>query len=477
MSLRGEIPEEKSTYPDPTLGINLRSSEEDLTDGEARLMQNCVYDGGTRNRTGSQRLNATSLGAFRITGGHKFYYGGASPTQKRLIAFSTRISVLSDAGSETNLFAGMTTGLDTHMLTWSITDKAYIVNGTDDLREYDGTTCQLTSVIGGALQVPGNAGNPAARQMAPILDRLMCITTNGIERTNPRVAHIWSRGSSWATLRPIRGGLFTSIYPFTIKGTDSLYPGIIAFQSTAYYLITGTKFGDDVTAASPANDDASIKLIDASVGTSSPYSVCGVPGVGLFWFTSDLNIFWLPEGALHGVYVGNKLRSNGSTPGIESTNTAQLSQVSMTYFYPYLILAIPTGSNAYCDTQFWLDIRAFPQQIVWYGPMTGQTVSRIWAEIQNGDFAIYGGEGNAANGAYVYQLRKLSRFTDAVGSADNAISMIYQTQFASFGSPSRKKYVYAINADLYMPTGSAVCSTYDLDGAVQTNVTFDVGAS
>lgn len=477
MSLRNEIPEDKATYPDPILGVNLHVSEEDLADGEARLMQNCVYDGGTRKRLGSQRLNSSSLGAYRILGGTKFYYGGASPTQKRLIAYNNAISVLSDAGSETNLTTGMTAGKDTHFLTWSITDKNYICNGTDNLREYDGTTFQATSVIVGSAQVPGNGGNPAARMMAPILDRLMCITTNGIERTNARVAHIWSLNSSWATLRPIRGGLFTAIAPYTVKGTDTFYPGILAFQSTAYYVITGTMFGTDVTAASAALDDASIRLIDPVVGTSSPYSVCTVPGVGMFWFTSDMNVYWLPEGSLYGRYIGDKLRSTNATAGIESTNTSQLSQVWMTYHYPYVMLGIPTGSNAYCDTQFWLDIRRFPEQAVWYGPMTGQTINRAWTETQNGNNSIFGGEGNTASGAYIYELRKTVRYTDALGSADNAVSMLYQTPFFSAGHPSRKKYVYAVNADLFLPSGSVTCSTYDLDGAIQTNVIFVAGAS
>ena len=478
MALRGRIPDRQASYGDPIFGVNLRDAEQDLKRGEARLMQNCVYDGGIRNRLGSLRLNASTLGAFKILGGHKFYYGGSTPVSKRLIAFNNRISVLSDAGSETNLTTTMTANKDTHFLTWSITDKAYWVNGTDELREYDGTTYQLVSAIVGSTAVPGQGANPPARHIAPILDRLMCITTNGIERTSPRVAHVWSVNSSWATLRPSRVGLFTALAPFTVRGTDTLYPGLIAFQNSAYYVITGTDFGDNASSLTASSgEDAAIQLLDPSVGTASPYSVCTVPGIGLFWFTADLNVYWLPEGQLKGRYVGDKLRSTVSTSGIEGTNTAQLGQVWMAYHYPYLMLGIPTGSNAYASTQFWLDIRSMiehpDRDLVWYGPMTGQTVGRVWLENQNGENAIYGGEGNSASGAFAYRLRSTARYTDAVGTADNNISMVYQTPFEDAGFPSREKYVRGVHLDLSYTTGTPTLSLYDLDGAVDSNVSIE----
>jgi hypothetical protein len=215
----------------------------------------------------------------------------------------------------------------------------------------------------------------------------MCVTSNGIERCDPRDPSRWSSNSSWATIRPSLVGLFTHAVPFTIRGTDTIYPGLIAFQANAHYLITGTDFGADVTAASASTgEDSSIKLLDAKIGTSSPYSVCSVPGVGLFWFTSDLNVYWLPDGALTGLYIGDKIQSTRRTnQGIESTNTAAVNQVWMAYQYPFLMLGIPVGSDTYPSVQWWLDIRRFPKDVVWHGPMTGQTVSRVWVENQNGD--------------------------------------------------------------------------------------------
>lgn len=467
MTLRRQIRESDSSYKDPVYGVDLRTALEDLNAGSSPLMQNCLYLGGVRNRTGSSRVNSSSLlSSYRIRGGHKYYYGGASPTKKRLIAFHNRISVLSDAGSETNLTTGMTSDLDTHFLTWSITDKVYIGNGTDTIRSYDGTT--FTTVAGTNI--------PVSRWLAPIGDRLMAITANGLERCNPRDPTIWSSNSSWATLRPSRVGLFTAIHPVSLRGSDSINSGLLAFQPNSYYLVTGTNFGDDVTAATASTgEDSAIQLMDNGVGTSSPYSVVSIPGVGTAWFTSDLNVYLMPEGSLKGVYIGDKLKSTGSTVGIESTNTARLDQVWMAYHDRYLMLGVPVGSDTYTTVQFWMDMYSYvlyPQRgPVWYGPMTGQSLSRVWVENQQSDFGIYGGEGNSANNAYVYQLRAPSRYTDAVGSADNNVSMVYQTPFSAFGAPSKLKYLRSLHFDLAYSTGTPTCNVLDLDETLLSGAT------
>lgn len=469
MALRRQIAEPAATFPDPVLGINLRESEENLKGGESRLMQNCEYYGGTRIRRGSTVLNGSSLGAYRLLGGHKYYYGGTSPTSKRLVAYHNAISVVSNLGAETNLTTGMTAGLRTYFSTWSITDSCYISNGSDTLRKYDGTT--FSTVSGTAIPTPRG-------RVIPILDRMMCITGNGIERTDPRVDNVWSSNSSWATLRPQQPGLFTALHPFTLRGTDTLFPGALAFQERAHYLITGTDFGDNVTSATAsAGEDSKIELLDPTVGTDSPDSVCHVPGIGMFWFTTDLNVYWLPEGGLVGKYVGDKIQSTVSTAGIESTNAAQLRQVWMAYFDHMLMLSIPTGSSVYASTQFWMDMRSlrlYPDRgPVWYGPMTGQTVGCAWIENQQGDNAIYGGEGNASVGAYIYRLRVPATFSDASGASTTPVAMSYQTPFKDFGTPSREKYVQAIHADCNSFTGVTTVDLLDLDGTLASGLTLE----
>jgi len=465
MALRRQVPEDKAVYPDPRDGVNLRTSQDDLKPGEARKMQNLVYDGGTRSRTGSRRLTPNSLGNYAIKGGYRYYFGGPNPQSLRLVAYNTNVSVVDGTGTEFVKTTGMTANRDTFFTTWTITDKLYIGNDTDTLRSYDGNSNTFSTVVGTNIPV-------ARTGVCPILDRLMCITTNGIERCNPRDPTVWSQNSSWATIRPQQPGFFTQLVPYTIRGLDTIYPGLIAFQPNAYYLITGSDFGADVTSVTPTTtEDSSIKLLDPAVGCSSPYGTTVVPGVGMFWFTTNLNVYWLPEGSLTGSYVGDKIQSvTTQLQGTESTNQAALSQVWMSYYYPFIMLGIPTGSDIYPSVQWWLDIRAFPQRVVWYGPMIGQTVGRVWTEMQNGDNAIFAGEGNSATGAWVYQLRVPLIFSDAVGGTDTDITRKYQTYFPDFGWPSRQKYLQEVNFDMYLPAGSATLNLYDLDETLATNI-------
>lgn len=467
MALRRQLADQHAIYADPTRGVNLRSSEEDLEAGEARLMQNCLFDGGTRIRTGSTRVNSASLGAFRIRGGTKFYR--ANTTSQRLIAYGTNISALSDAGVETNLTAGMTSDRDTHFTTWSITDSCYVANNTDVLRVINNAGV-LSTLTGTAI--------PSPLMVAPIRDRLMGITSNGIERTDPRNDTIWSNNSSWATLRPAQSGLFTALHPYSFESAadaSGIVSALLAFQANAFYLVTGTNFGSDVTSVTqPTGEDSSIVIRDSRVGTSSPYSITTVPGVGTFWFTSDLNVYWLPSNAPSGRFVADRIVSNSSTTGINNTNLNALGQVWMTYFDRKLILAIPVGSDTYPTVQFWMDMRSFVERPergpVWYGPMTGQSVGRAWVEGQTGDNKLVGGEGNSATGAFVYNLLQSGTYTDAVGTADNNVSMVYQTYFKSFGRAEREKYVRSVQFDLNAFTGTATADLLDLTGAIASGV-------
>ncbi len=71
MALRGKLPDQQATYPDPLLGIDLRVSLQDLQPGQAALMKNCVWDGGVKNRNGSEAIT-TSQGPYRGLGASRF---------------------------------------------------------------------------------------------------------------------------------------------------------------------------------------------------------------------------------------------------------------------------------------------------------------------------------------------------------------------------------------------------------------------
>lgn len=471
MSLRSRIPDQDAQFPDPVLGVNLSASEQDLLPGEAKLMKNCFFLAGTQTRPGSTRLTGSSLGGFRIRGGHKFYYGSSS--SQRLVAYDTKISTISDSGAETIRTSGMTSDKDVFFTTWTVTDKVYIANGMDKLFEFDGTTWQSTDSLGGATNVPNGC-----KLLCPVLDRLLALTSGGvIERSSPRVASVWSSNSTWATFRPQLGGPFTAMIPHTLKSVlGDLFPGVLATQANAMYMITGTNYGSDASAASAsAGEDSAIKLIDSRIGTSSPYSLCTVPGIGVFGVSSDLNVWFLPFGSASVKIIGDKLRSNGDIAGLESANITAANQIWMQYFDRKLWVGFPTGANTFCSEYFWLDMRAFVEHPewgpVWYGPHSGFTVNRCWAETQFSDNSLLAGESDPNNGAFVYRMHQAGTTTDAVATTDSPIAFDYWTFYNSYTTPTREKYLQSLQIDASCFSGTPTVNLYDLNGVLATGLT------
>lgn len=459
--LRSRIPDKYSEVEQPVLGVNLRDPQHTLAPGECAALKNCYYDGSVRPIPGTTRLTASALQASkRINGGHRFYR--LDGVKRRLVAYSTRISEVSDSGSETVLTSTATDDLQTLFSTWPITNRAYAANGSDNPYYYDGSTFgQLSGT---------NIPTPITR-IVPVLDRLMVGTTNGIERTNARSDSVWSQNSSWATKRFIKPGRATALHPYSVRGTDAIYPGALAFQANAFYLITGTDFGSDVTAATASTDeDSSIQLMDETVGTSSPMSICTVPSVGIFWVTSDLNVYLLPEGSLKGIFVGDKLQSRTTTIGLNDANKSAIDKIWMAYFDRKLLLGFPSGSSTYANTQYWLDLRYLtegdPKGSVWYGPHTVNSWGCVWREDQGGELQLMAGEGNATTGAYVYKGYQSNSIAHTVGSSTTLPMMTYQPRYNGYDGGSTLKYIPNARFTMTMTGGTAKAGMVGLSDAV-----------
>ncbi len=440
--LRSQIPDKYADVSLPMRGINLRSPQQLLQPGEAALLQNCYFDGGVRPIPGTRLLTPSALSSTRrISGGHKAYWNTSGRVPQRLVSYGTTISAINDAGSASTITNTMTDDRDTFFVNWPITDTTYISNGIDTLRAYTGGSFNAVS----GTNVPSPQG-----PVVPVLDRMFCIASSGdIEHTNPRSDSVWSNGSSWATFRPVRPGRFVVLHPFSLRDSGRIYPGALAFQSNAFYIITGTDYGSDVTSASPPTGyDASMQLLDPTIGTSSPRGVCTVPGVGVFWVTSELNVYHLPEGAIRGFYVGDNLTSRCDTAGLESCNLAAIDKIQLVYFDRKLILRFPSGTSTYNNREFWLDLRyelgGDNSGPVWYGPMTPTTTGVLWREDQNGELGLYGGEGNAATGAYVYKAYQTDIVSHAQGASTIYPTSVWQDRYLGELGGSTEKYVQRV---------------------------------
>ena len=440
----------------PIRGLNLREPAHQLSAGEVLKLQNLYWDGFIRIAPGSFPF-AYITASHRVRGGTRFYPIDALPV--RLVAVNNIVYTVDDGGGLVSVLTINSLTSDVFFTTWSITDSVYIVDETNGLAVYNSTAPEF---------ITGTNIPVAHGPVVPILDRLLAITDDGIERTNSRVDDVWSANSSWATFRPERPGRFTVLHPYSIKGTDTIYPGVIALQQNAYYHITGTDFGTDVTSGTAsAGENSAITLIDPQVGTSSPKSIITIPGVGVLWLTSDKNVYWIPEGQLTGKFVGDKLFSNGTTQGLESINLAAIDSAWMTHFDRKLILGVPMGASLVPNVQFWLDLRTLSSALdapapAWYGPMNMDTWGCVWREDQQGELRLMAGEGKASNNAYIYEAYQKDYASHYQGATQVYPVCVYQDRHNAFGRGQSSKSVQDFRLTAHVVGGTLRAGILDL---------------
>jgi len=480
--LRNRLSDDIAVFPDPKRGINLRKSPEDLAPDEAYLMENMTYDAGLRSRTGSTLFSTPSLGAHVGVGGHLFVYGDNQ--RVRLVAGGTNIWSLSDAGVATTLTSTMSSAQPTHFITWPITERAYIANGMDTLRYYDGTT--LSTISG--------TNVPASPTMVKAFaDRLFAIQGAVVIASNPRLDTEWaSTGSAWSAYRPFASGA----YPVAIhlhSSTGELGDPqalLLIFQRHAVYGLRGTDFGTDVTGGSPPTGwDAELVLLDPRIGTSSPYSLITVPGLGTFWFTTDRNIAWLPFGSAQPRLIGDVLITDRSDVlGINQVDSVNLHRIVLTYHDRKLKLMLPEFGNTYTSTQYWLDLRPLYENLgailrgdadegeatAWSGPMVTQPISHVWVETESGvQERMFGLDGRGqSTGLYVYELNPIGVYTEAISTtSSNEIYGDYQTFFNTAGAPGYQKLMGRVEIDAGGYLHVASVSVHDLHATLTSPFT------
>jgi len=470
--LRNRIPDDVAKWADVLSGVNLRDSLEDLKAGSAELMQNCYYDGGLRKRFGSTILTTTTLGAFRGRGGHRVYPQTAS--KFRLIAWHTNLAVVSDTGLVTTVTNSLTSDQDVHFETWSITDRTYVSNKSNVLCQISPTQT-FSSVTG--VNIPASPTMTVA-----FLDRLFAIQGDAVYSTNPRVDSVWSPNTStWATYRPVGGnGVPTAIHRHSMTGQQGDPKAqLLIFQSGSITSLTGLDFGSDVTLSTPPTTwDANLLLLSSNIGTSSPYSIVTVPGLGTFWFTQDLNVAYLSFNQNTPQYVADMLFSNRSTiPGVNNIVLAQIGQVRMVYHDRKLklFLPVPIQDAEFEIVQYWLDIRliqeglgksALPAEMPsWSGPHRGQSVSALWIESQAGDRdAFYALEGGSTHGLFVYTMNDTTTFKDAVALTTTDVASQYRTFYHDMGMPTYQKWIPEVRIDFGGAGEHALVTLVDLHG-------------
>ena len=495
--LRGRLPDNVSEYPKPVRGVNLRKSVEDLLPEESELESNCFYDSGLRTRFGRARFTTVSLGMNYGLGATKAYFADGSTA--RVVAFDTNLVEISDAGAISTITSTLSSGRDTHFRQWSVTDRLYLCNRANSLMALDSAGA-FASVTGSYI--------PQSPTMAvPYLDRLCVLQGNVVVITDSYTDSVFSpTTSSWAAFRGIGGsGNPTAIALHSATGT----PGdpqaqLLIFQANTTTALVGSDLGSNVTAASPPTGfDGQLILLDPRIGTSSPYSVCNVPGVGTFWFTTNRNVVWLPIGQSIPRMIGNSLYSYRSgILGLNDVSQTNLGQVVMEYHDLKLKLYLPVNGQTYSTIQYWLDLRPVMENLAavltapegfpanWSGPHTGQAVRRVWTENQGNDNDLLMGiEGDPTNGLMVYEQNPVNYYRDDVGvSTSSEIYYRWESFYNPMGAPGYQKHLYDLWLDVEGYINLATVSVSDIhatltdgfsilrsDGSAFSNITYGNG--
>ena len=451
--LRNRLPDDQAEYPDPILGIDLRTSLEDLQPGQAEFLKNCYFDGGVRKRAGSVSVNALRYASYPGSGGTRVYPNDAVPF--RVLAYHTSLATVSDAGALATLTSSLTSDQSVRFQPWTITDATYVCTGADRLGTIDHTT-QVYATLSGT-NIP-----PSPVQALSFSDRLFVLQDGIVVTSDPRTDTVFAATtSSWAAYRPVgSAGGVTAVHLHSVTGQqgDPLAQ-LLMFKPASVSALTGTDFGDDVTAASmPPGYDGALPLLTHRIGTNSPRSIVTAPGIGTFWVTQDLNVAWLPFSQSTPLLIGDALYSRRTDIyGLNNATSIYLHHIWMVYHDRKLKLGFPVGSDPFPSVQYWLDVRRLqgvsptPEQkleVAWSGPHTGQTPSHVWVEAEGGDQdVLYGVEGDPSLGTYLYRLAEAGISYDTRGIATSNIVSDEASHYHTFGAPGFLKYLQRLRVD------------------------------
>ena len=451
--LRNRIPDDMAEYPDPRFGIDLRSSLEDLQPGQAEFLKNCYYDGGVRKRAGSVSVNALRYSYYPGSGGTRVYPNDAVPV--RLLAYHTALATVTDAGTIATVTDSLTANTSVRFQTWTLTDATYVCNGEDPLAYVDNITQSYATLTG--TNIP-----QSPTQAVPFVDRLFVLQDGYVVTSDPRTDTVFSSSTStWATYRPVgSAGGVKALHLHSVTGQQGdPIAQLLLFKQASVSALTGTDFGDDVTAASiPTGYDAALTLLTHRIGTNSPRSIVTAPGIGTFWVTQDLNVAWLPFSQITPLLIGDALYSRRTDIyGLNHAASTYLHHIWMVYHDRKLKLGFPVGSDPFPSIQYWLDVRQLqgvsptPEQkleVAWSGPHAGQTPSHVWVEAEGGDQdVLYGVEGDPSLGTYLYRLAEAGISYDTRGVATSNIVSDEGSHYHTFGAPGFLKYLQRLRID------------------------------
>lgn len=447
------------SYELGNLGINLHDPTSKIKTGECLLSQNLVWRNGMIKRPGGAVFEADEVVADnRIVGLHRFYRSGAAALL--IVASETKVKYHNGttwAAIDATVGQSQTSNKQTHFATWGAVDKVFGANGTDTPFSWDGTT---------AATLTGTNAPSKAIQFLPYQDRLLAIDANNEGDLN------WSKSydeTDWESIANCGVRPDTRLFGMLIHSLTNSSAG---FQSKV--LLAGASgmylFGGTDLLVPFATGNYSIFPLSTNVGCNAPRTMSWTPA-GSMWLGIDRQVYLLPFNSSVPIPVGDKIRSNGDTEGIESIPIAQIENACAVYHNGYYKLSITRSGQTTNDRQWWLDVRRLGQDEnglwgPWYGPMIGENINCFAIQGGNADGGeLMAGDSRSSTGtSLVYQVSQ----NGVYGDAGSAIQTEFKTYFHMLGNPLVKKEVHRTELELLDINGTVNVDFHDISGSIST---------
>jgi hypothetical protein len=355
-------------FPMSKRGINLYSNILTLHEEECIFSQNSIWKNGMIKR-GGQTLdfnNTEAVAGNKITGLHRFYFG---TSKQRLVASSTKVRKDDEDNTWTDVYTGMTDGLEVFFTTWGALGKAYISNGTDTEKSWDGSSLADTGTTTDWSAVP--------LMMLPYQDRLFGIvntaTAGTLEWTNSFDDTVVNVASNTGVQPDTR--LFGMIIHSLTQADTGYRSSILLAGANSMYLFQGT---DMRTPATTGN--YTIYPLATNVGCNAPRTMTWTPA-GSIWLGVDRQVYLLPFESSRPIPIGMKIQSNvGGVNGIESIPVGQIATACAVYHDGFYKLSVAKSGGTNNSVQWWLDVKRLhidEDRLYgpWFGPMEGQTIN------------------------------------------------------------------------------------------------------
>ncbi len=400
-------------------GLNNSDEADQIREDQSSTLKNAYIDKrGTLVKRNGALLLGDDTGTTRITGGTGWIEDDG--TKWNLRTTGVNLQYLT-GGAWTNLDTGFTSDLQTEFI--AANNKMYILNGTDNIHSFDGTSTTLNSCLTdlGSSIPKAKYGIFWKNYMFVCGDANLSGTDypSRVYFSNLADPDTWTTGTDYFDVNISDGQ--------PITGIKTLGELLIIFKRRSYYIMSGSTPADWRISGSVNN----LQSVDGAIGCVSHRSIVQVGND--VWFMSDDGMRSVrrnedastPQTGIVSAWVDGTMKS---------MNKSSLDLICATLFNKRVYIAYPTSADTYNTEVLVADTRISTESITNPHPWvkyTGWNVNCWWQHIPSSESVLYYGEASSDSKA----------FQAEIGTNDNSatIDFQYASPLIDLRQPGMKK--------------------------------------